>query len=70
MDSDQGASTNHSIDVVGVGNAIVDVLASVEDAFIDEHGLTKGAMTLIDADRASFLHGVMPPGVEASGGSA
>ena len=70
MGSEQGVRVDHTVDVVGVGNAIVDVLASVEDAFIDEHGLTKGGMTLIDADRAGFLHGVMPPGVEASGGSA
>ncbi len=59
-----------TIDVVGVGNAIVDVLASVDDSFILEHGLTKGSMTLIDAERAAVLHAAMPSGIVASGGSA
>lgn len=59
-----------TLDVVGVGNAIVDVIATVEDAFIDDHGLNKGAMTLIDAERATSLYASMPPGLEASGGSA
>ncbi len=57
-------------DVVGVGNAIVDVIASVDDGFIDENDLVKGAMTLIDQDRAELLYAKMPPGVETSGGSA
>lgn len=57
-------------DVVGIGNAIVDVIAHVEDAFIDANDLNKGIMTLIDADRASTLYSVMPPAIEASGGSA
>lgn len=59
-----------TIDVVGVGNAIVDVIVNVDEAFIETHGLQKGAMTLIDADRAESLYAVMPPGIEASGGSA
>jgi len=59
-----------TFDVVGVGNAIVDVLAEVEDAFIDQHSLAKGGMTLIEADRALQLHEAMPPGLEISGGSA
>lgn len=57
-------------DVVGVGNAIVDVIARVDDAFITEHDLTKAAMMLIDADRATSLYEAMPAGIEASGGSA
>ena len=57
-------------DVVGVGNAIVDVIVLVDDEFIDEHQLTKGAMTLIDAERATSLYDAMPAGIEASGGSA
>ncbi|MDH3755177.1 MAG: adenosine kinase [Acidimicrobiia bacterium] len=56
--------------VVGVGNAIVDVIATVDEAFIEQHGLIKGAMTLIDADRADALYAAMPPAVEVSGGSA
>lgn len=59
-----------TLDVVGVGNAIVDVIATVDDDFITTHGLNKGAMTLIDAERATSLYAAMPPGIEASGGSA
>ena len=58
------------IDVVGIGNAIVDVLAHCDDAFIARHALTKGAMTLIDTDRAEELYDAMGPAVEVSGGSA
>ena len=57
-------------DVVGIGNAIVDVLAHGDDAFIAEHGLAKGAMTLIDAETAERLYAAMGPGIECSGGSA
>ena len=57
-------------DVLGVGNAIVDVLAPADDAFLDTHGLAKGAMTLIDEDTASRLYDAMGPAVECSGGSA
>ena len=59
-----------TLDVVGIGNAIVDVLVQADDAFLHKHGLAKGAMTLIDAARADALYAVMGPGVEASGGSA
>ena len=58
------------MDVVGIGNAIVDVLAQAEEAFIEAHGLAKGAMTLIDGPRAEELYGAMGPGIEVSGGSA
>jgi sugar/nucleoside kinase (ribokinase family) len=58
------------LDVVGVGNAIVDVLAQANDSFLDQHGLTKGSMTLIDEARARELYASMGPGREASGGSA
>ncbi|MEE8332242.1 MAG: adenosine kinase [Alphaproteobacteria bacterium] len=57
-------------DVIGVGNAIVDVLSPTEDAFLAEHGLDKGMMTLIDTSRARSLYDAMGPGVEVSGGSA
>lgn len=59
-----------SPDVVGVGNAIVDVMANVPESFIAEHGLLKGAMTLIDDSRAASLYDAMPPITAASGGSA
>ena len=58
------------LDVVGVGNAIVDVLASVDDSFIVAHGLVKGAMTLVSAERSAELYDAMPSGIAASGGSA
>ena len=57
-------------DVVGVGNAIVDVIAQADDAFIADHGLNRGGMTLIDAARALELYDLMPPSIETSGGSA
>jgi sugar/nucleoside kinase (ribokinase family) len=60
----------NELDVTGVGNAIVDVLAQASDDFIVKHGLTKGAMALIDEDQARDLYEDMGPGVEASGGSA
>jgi sugar/nucleoside kinase (ribokinase family) len=58
------------LDVVGVGNAIVDVLAQSSDAFLQKHGLTKGSMALIDATQAAELYAQMGPAREASGGSA
>jgi sugar/nucleoside kinase (ribokinase family) len=57
-------------DVVGIGNALVDVLTHEEHAFIDAHGLERGAMTLIDTDRAETLYASMGQGIEVSGGSA
>ncbi len=57
-------------DVIGIGNAIVDVLSHSEDAFLSDHGLTKGSMALIDATQADKLYDQMGPGVECSGGSA
>jgi sugar/nucleoside kinase (ribokinase family) len=57
-------------DVVGIGNAIVDVLAHADDSFLDELGLTKGTMRLIEADAAETMYAAMGPAVEVSGGSA
>ncbi len=62
--------TETRYDVVGIGNAIVDVLAHAEDAFLQEHGLAKGTMTLIDAETADRVYASMGPAVECSGGSA
>jgi len=59
-----------AIDVVGIGNAIVDVIAHAEDGFLAEEGLAKGAMTLIDAERADALYAKMGHAIESSGGSA
>ncbi len=57
-------------DVVAIGNAIVDVVASADEAFLAAEGMPKGAMTLIDAPRAEELYARMGPGLEMSGGSA
>ncbi len=62
--------TVSSLDVVGLGNAIVDVIAHAEESFLEQRGLNKGAMTLIDAEQAETLYAAMGPGIEASGGSA
>lgn len=59
-----------TVDVVGIGNAIVDVIAQAPDSFLQSEGLTKGSMALIDHERASRLYERMGPGIEASGGSA
>ncbi len=59
-----------AFDVTGIGNAIVDVIAHADDAFLAANAVEKGAMTLIDTARAEELYGRMGPGVEMSGGSA
>ena len=59
-----------NLDVVCIGNAIVDVLASVDDGFLAENGFDKGIMTLIDQDQAEAIYAKMGPAKEASGGSA
>lgn len=59
-----------SYDVLGIGNAIVDVIAPADDDFLVREGLAKGSMTLIDEARALELYAKMGPAVEASGGSA
>lgn len=65
---------NHSIDVVGIGNAIVDVLAQASDQFLSEQGQPKGSMTLIDTTTADRIYAqlqMLPGGcIERSGGSA
>jgi adenosine kinase len=57
-------------DVIGIGNAIVDVIARAEDDFLVAHGMHKGAMALIDQARAEKIYQAMGPAVESSGGSA
>jgi sugar/nucleoside kinase (ribokinase family) len=57
-------------DVAAIGNAIVDVIAPATDTFIAEHGLSKGAMMLVDQRQSATLYGQMASGVETSGGSA
>ncbi len=58
------------LDVVGIGNAIVDIIARCDDDFIAAEGLAKGGMRLIDAEEADRLYSKMGPATEMSGGSA
>jgi adenosine kinase len=57
-------------DVLGVGNAIFDVLVKTDEAFLASHGMTKGSMALIDEVRAASIYRDMGPATEMSGGSA
>jgi fructokinase len=57
-------------DILGIGNAIVDVLAPVPEQFISRHDMRKGGMTLIDAATAERIYAAMPAAQETSGGSA
>jgi sugar/nucleoside kinase (ribokinase family) len=62
--------TEAAMDVLCIGNAIVDVIARVDDRFIESHGLVKGSMNLIDEERAETLYARMGRAIEVSGGSA
>jgi adenosine kinase len=62
--------TAQRIDVLGIGNAIVDVIARADDDFLVKHAMRKGTMALIDEARAAALYDAMGPAVEISGGSA
>lgn len=57
-------------DIVGIGNAIVDVVAPCDHVFLSRHDMHPGSMRLIDAAAAEALYAAMPPGTESSGGSA
>lgn len=62
--------TGKPVDVLAIGNAIVDVIADADDAFLERHRMTKGSMRLIDSEEAQRLYSDMGPGRELSGGSA
>ena len=62
--------TETRLDVLAIGNAIVDIIADCDDDFLAREGLTKGSMRLIDAAEATRLYEHMGPAREASGGSA
>ena len=62
--------TSPTLDVLCIGNAIVDVITDADDAFLSAQSLDKGSMRLIDEAEAVRLYGVMGPGREVSGGSA
>ena len=61
--------TNTRYDVVGIGNAIVDIIGRCDDAFLERHGAPKSHMRLVDAGTIETLYCAMGPGVEISGGS-
>jgi sugar/nucleoside kinase (ribokinase family) len=67
---EQMVARDAAFDVVGIGNALVDVIAHAPDAFVDEHDLVKGAMDLVDTERALQLYQALGSAVEMSGGSA
>jgi len=62
--------TDRRLDVLAIGNAIVDVIADADDAFLNREGMHKGAMRLIDEAEAHRLYEAMRPARELSGGSA
>ena len=61
---------DNSLDVLAIGNALVDVLAHADDAFLETRGISKAAMSLIDERTAEQLYAQMGPAIEISGGSA
>jgi sugar/nucleoside kinase (ribokinase family) len=62
--------TDARYDVVGIGNAIVDIIGRCDEAFLAEVGVAKGSMRLVDADEIKKIYSAMGPAVEISGGSA
>jgi sugar/nucleoside kinase (ribokinase family) len=61
--------TAADFDVVGIGNALVDVISSVDDDFIEAHDFPRGATTMVELDRAEAVYADLPPAQEISGGS-
>jgi fructokinase len=62
--------TTPTLDLLGIGNAIVDVQARADDAFLARHAMAKGGMALISTEQAEAIYAAMGPGLESSGGSA
>src|SRR5260370_23541487 len=62
--------TSAKYDVLGIGNAIFDVLVQTDEGFLAAHGMAKGGMALIDEARATSIYQDMGPATEMSGGSA
>lgn len=58
-----------TLNAVTIGNAMVDIIASVEEDFLTEHHLTKASMMLVDDQRSAFLRSRLAPNVMSSGGS-
>jgi sugar/nucleoside kinase (ribokinase family) len=62
--------TDASYDILGIGNAMVDIVARVEETFLSRHDMRKGAMILVDPAESEAIYAAMPPGTESSVGSA
>ena len=62
--------TSSPLDIVAIGDAIVDVIATTDDSFIERHDLPRGGMQLLTAEQADELYAAMGPAREISGGSA
>jgi sugar/nucleoside kinase (ribokinase family) len=69
MPQQDGSMTEAKYDVLGIGNAIFDVLVQTDDSFLSSHGMTKGGMALIDEARAASIYRDMGRATEMSGGS-
>ncbi len=63
-------ASSPTYDIIGIGNAIVDVVSPAPEAFLSKHAMRKGGMALIDEAEAGAIYAAMPPGKESSGGSA
>jgi sugar/nucleoside kinase (ribokinase family) len=70
QDTDSSGPTDDALDVVTIGNALVDVLTSANDEDLAALGLVKGTMALVDRERSEQIYASMGPTTEASGGSA
>ena len=68
-EDDHAATTPSRLDVVAIGNALVDVLAPSTDEVLARLGLVKGTMALVDLERSRAIYEAMGPTTEASGGS-
>jgi sugar/nucleoside kinase (ribokinase family) len=63
-------SQGAALDVVAIGNAIVDIIGNADEQFLVDQGMAKGSMSLIDEARAETIYAAMGPAIELSGGSA
>ena len=70
FDSRTGLMADARYDVLGIGNAIFDVLVRTDEKFLADHGMTKGGMAMIDEARGTAIYQDMGPATEMSRGSA
>src|ERR1700744_4078393 len=70
MPRQDGYMTAAKYDVLGIGNALFDILVQTDEVFLSRHGMTKGGMSLIDEGRAAAIYRDTGPRTKRSGGSA